>query len=150
MDALLALSREAALAVGSMLDGVEIVDGPPVVNLTAPDRLHFGWQPDADAAVALEQEFASAGARRRDERFTISGYAESRSGDTNMQARRSRVFEIVAALEDLLRATDAAPEAPTLNGSVLWSELTAGDLRQYQAEGVVAGLNFSIACRARL
>lgn len=150
MDALLAIAREAAKAAGSGLAGVEIVDGPPVVNLTNPDRVHFGWQPDADTAVALQQSFASAGARRRDEDFTIVCYAETRAGETDTAARRRRVFEIVGAVETMLRATDAAPTAPTLNGTVQWAHLTAGDLHQYQVEGSQAGLNFTIACHARL
>lgn len=145
IDALLTLCRASA-----GLAGVEVVDGPPVVNLSNPDRLHIGWKPGEDLAVSLSQDFAGAGARRRDEQFQIQGYAETRSGEIDMQARRARVFEILAAVEDVLRATDANPTAPTLNGAVQFADLVTGDLRQYQTEGSAAGVEFVIACRARL
>jgi len=145
VDALLAILQ----AVPALTE-VRVVDGPDAVNATERHRIHIGWQPDAEAAVVLQQAFASAGARTRDEEFSISCYAESRGGDKDMAARRAKVFAMVAAVEDALRATDAAPEAPTLNGTVLWSELTTGNLQQAQAEGAVAGLAFTVACRARI
>ncbi|WP_416983552.1 hypothetical protein [Streptomyces sp. T028] len=145
VDALLAIVQ--ALPA---LAGVRIVDGPPTVNLTDPDRIHVGWQPGAESAVSLQQQWNAAGARTRDEMFAIACYAESRSGDTDMAVRRQRLFAMVAAVEQALRATTAAPEAPTLNGTVLWCELTTGDLSQWQSEGANAGLNFTVACRARI
>ncbi|MER7046779.1 hypothetical protein [Streptomyces jumonjinensis] len=133
------------------LAGVRVLDGPPSNNLTERDRIYVGWQPGGDTAVALAQSFAYAGARRRDEEFTISGYAESRAGDKDISLRRNKVFNIVAAVETALRATDTAPDAPTLNGTVLWAHLTTGDLLQEQGpDGALAGLAFTIACRARI
>lgn len=139
-----------AIVTGLALDDVRIVDGPAAVNLTDRHRIHIGWQPGADSAVSLQQQWNAAGARTRDEAFTIACYAESRGGDTDMAFRRAKVFEMVAAVEQALRATDAAREAPTLNGTVLWSELTTGDLFQSHSEGAIAGLAFTIACRARI
>jgi hypothetical protein len=145
VDALLAILRAAPA-----LADVRIVDGPEPVNLTERHRIYVGWQPNAETAVDLVQDFSGAGARTRDEDFTIACYAESRTGDKDMAIRRARVFEIVAAVETVLRATEAAPEAPTLNGTVLWSHLTAGALIQEQDKGALAGLNFSVSCRARI
>ncbi|PAZ15681.1 hypothetical protein CLM62_12860 [Streptomyces sp. SA15] len=145
VDALLSILRAA-----SALSAVDVVDGPPTTDLSNLKRIHVGWQPGAEAAVGLRQEFAYAGARRRDEEFDIVCYAEARSGDTDMAARRTEVFALVAAVEDALRATDAAPTAPTLNGAVLWAELTTGSLQQVQADGSLAGLAFTVACRARI
>ncbi|MBA2951589.1 hypothetical protein [Streptomyces himalayensis] len=145
VDALLTILRAA-----SALAGVRIVDGPESVNVTDRRRIHIGWQPGADAAVGLTQDFASAGARTRDEDFEIACYAETRSGDKDMALQRTAVFELVGAVEDALRATDSAPTAPTLNGTVLWAHLTTGNLQQVQAEGAVAGLAFTITCRARI
>ncbi|MEU4348306.1 hypothetical protein [Streptomyces sp. NPDC023838] len=145
VDALLATLRAAP-----GLAGVRIVDGPTAVNVTDRDLIFVGWQPTAEAAVSLNQSFASAGARTRDEAFDISCYAESRAGDKDMALRRARVFAMVGEVEAALRATDAAPTAPTLNGAVLWSELTVGSLAQFQAEGAMAGLAFTVACRARI
>jgi hypothetical protein len=145
VDALLTILRAAPA-----LESVRIVDGPPTVNLTERRRIYVGWQPSDEPAVALTQQFASAGARNRDEDFTIACYAESRSGDKDLALHRTGVFELVAAVETALRATDAAPEAPTLNGAVLWAHLTAGDLTYSAAEGTLAGLAFSVSCRARI
>ncbi|MFG2747248.1 hypothetical protein ACGFY0_45355, partial [Streptomyces chartreusis] len=125
--ALLSILRAAPALTSA---GVAVLDGPVAVNLTERKRIYVGWQPSGDAAVSLVQDFNGAGARTRDEDFVISGYVESRSGDKDMSIHRTRVFEILAAVEDALRATEAAPEAPTLNGTVLWAHLTAGDLFQ--------------------
>lgn len=145
VDALLTILR----ALPALAE-VRIVDGPEAVNLTDRHCIHIGWQPNADSAVTLQQEWNAAGARTRDEAFGIACYAESRSGDKDMSARRQKVFDMVAAVEQALRATSLAPEAPTLNGTVLWSELVTGDLFQRQSEGAIVGLAFTVACRARI
>jgi hypothetical protein len=145
VDALLSILRASAA-----LSGVSIVDGPPTTNLSDLDHVFVGYQPGAEAAVTLTQDFNAAGARTRDEEFEISCYAESRSGDTDMQTRRSRCFALVAAVEEALRATVAAPTAPTLNGTVLWAHVTAGNLMQGQSQGAQAGANFTVSCRARI
>lgn len=145
VDALLAILR-AAPALAQAL----VLDGPPI-ELAGNQRLYVGWAPDGGAAVNLTQDFNAAGARTRDEDFVINCYAEVWSGDTSMQVQRTAVFALVAAVETALRATGAAPEAPTLNGTVLWSHLTAGDLAQFQdTDGARAGLAFAVTCRARI
>lgn len=146
VDALLTILRAAP-----GLAEVRIIDGPPAVNFTELDRIYVGYSPSADQAVEVQQSFASAGARRRDEEAAIYGYVETRAGDEDMGLRRRKAFELLAAVEDALRATDAFPEAPTLNGTVLWSELTAGGLTQEQgSDGSLAGLAFTVRTRARL
>jgi hypothetical protein len=145
VDALLAILRAAPA-----LAEVAIVDGPSSVNFTQLRRLYVGWHPGGEAAVSLTQDFNSAGARTRDEVFAISCYAEARAGDKDMQGRRSEVFALVGEVETALRATNAAPTAPTLNGTVLWAHLTAGDLTQLQDQGSLAGLAFTVTCQARI
>ncbi|MFD5875705.1 hypothetical protein [Streptomyces sp. NPDC060322] len=134
------------------LDEVRVIDGPPPsTNFSEPDRLYVGWAPGAEQAAELQQSFASAGARRRDEDGAVSCYLEARSGDEDMALCRARVFELLASVEDELRATNAAPDAPTLGGTVLWSELTAGSLIQENGpDGALAGLVFTVAYRARI
>ncbi|MFF5445491.1 hypothetical protein [Streptomyces sp. NPDC012888] len=144
VDALLGILRSA---VG--LTGVRITDGPPTNNL-AGDSLFIGYQPGGDNAVSMTQAFASAGARTRDEDFDIGCYLESRAGGIDMGARRRRAYELLAEVENALRATDAEPEAPTLRNTVLWAHLTAGDLMQAQSDGSVAGIAFTVRCRARI
>lgn len=139
------------LPASPALDGVAIHDGPVAVNLTDRRHLYIGWAPGSEQSVELRQDFNSAGARTRDEVFDIACYAEARAGDKDMALRRTAVFEIVAAVEVALRATDAEPEAPTLNGAVLWCEVSTGNLLQEQnQDGALAGLAFTIACHARI
>lgn len=145
--ALLDILRAAPSLAGS----VHIEDGPTAVNLTDNDRIYVGWQPSSESAVSLQQDFNAAGARTRDENFAIACYAESRAGDKDMSLRRDRVFDIFGAVETALRASEAFPEAPTLNGTVLWAHLTTGDLDQAQSsDGARAGLTFSVTCFARI
>lgn len=146
IGALLAILRAAPA-----LAEVRIVDGPPSVNLTERHRIYVGWSPGAEQAVDISQDFASAGARTRDEDFGIACYAETRTGDKDMALRRVKAFELLAAVEDALRATDDAPTAPTLSGTVQWAHLTAGSLVQEQSDGgALAGLAFTVTCRARI
>ncbi|MEV7240456.1 hypothetical protein AB0N92_04220 [Streptomyces sp. NPDC093248] len=132
------------------LSGVRVVDGPEPTNATERDMILVGWQPGGEAAVAIAQDFNAAGARTRDEEFQIACYAESRRGDKDMAVVRNRAFELLGAVEEALRATDAQPAAPTLNGTVLWAHLTAGNLQQAQSDGVIAGLAFTVSCQARI
>ncbi|MEU9616941.1 hypothetical protein AB0D56_36275 [Streptomyces sp. NPDC048209] len=147
-----AIDRLVDLLNGSAdLAGVLVVDGPPAVNFTDRDRLYIGHVPSGEQVVDIQQSFASAGARYRDEQFGIACYAEAWAGDTDMRLRRHRVFAIVAAVEKALRATDTNPTAPTLNGAVLWSGLTVGSLAQIQdSDGCLAGVTFTVSCRARI
>ncbi|MFJ3704861.1 MULTISPECIES: hypothetical protein [unclassified Streptomyces] len=139
-----------ALQNADGLDGVRIIDGPPGINFTEKDRVYVGYSPGADQAAEMQQAFASAGARTRDEDGAISCYAESRSGDKDIRERRLRVFEILAVVENALRATNERPAAPTLGGVVLWSDLTTGALLQAQENGTLAGLSFTVHFRARI
>ncbi|MGP3636199.1 hypothetical protein ACTU45_23050 [Streptomyces sp. 24-1644] len=140
----------AVLENAESLDGVRVIDGPPGVNFTEKDRIYVGYAPSGEQAAEMQQQFASAGARQRDEDGTISGYIESRRGDTNIRDRRLRVFEILGVIENALRATNENPSAPTLGGIVLWAELTAGALIQSQDNGALAGLSFTVHFRARI
>jgi hypothetical protein len=147
VDALLAILRAAP---GLTAEDLVIVDGPSSINFTQRRRLYVGWHPGAESSVQLEQSFNGAGARTRDEAFEISCYAEARAGDKDMKTRRDEVFAIVGEVETALRATNEAPAAPTLNGTVLWAHLTTGDLTQAQTEGTLAGLAFTVTCQARI
>ncbi|MFJ6348666.1 hypothetical protein ACIQKB_04215 [Streptomyces sp. NPDC092046] len=129
---------------------VRIVDGPSAVNFSERDIIYVGWQPSGESAVSIQQTFNGAGARTRDEDFVIAGYIESRAGDKDASLRRDRVFEMLGVIEMELRASNTFPEAPTLNGTVQWAHLTAGDLHQEQKDGSLAGLNFSVSCFARI
>lgn len=64
---------------------------------------------------------------------------------------RARVFELLGVIEQRLRATGLNPEAPTLNGAVLWAHLTGGSFHQsHTDQGVRAALGFTVTCHARI
>ncbi|MEV0470212.1 hypothetical protein [Streptomyces prunicolor] len=133
------------------IDKVDVIDGPPVVDVQTQDFIAVGWVPDGDQAAELQQSFNSAGARTKDETFAIGGWIDCWTGDTDFPAVRARVFELLGEIEQRLRATDLHPEAPTLNGSVLWAELSAGVLRQsHTDQGARAALGFTVTCHARI
>ncbi|MHC3392092.1 hypothetical protein ACLQ2E_21895 [Streptomyces lavendulocolor] len=146
IDALISILR-AAPALGD----VEIIDGPPTDDMAAADIVTVGWQPDSAESAQLSQTFAYAGARRRDEEFVILGYLESWTGDDSFQPRRARAFALLALIEDAIRASNSNPEAPTLDGTVLWAEFQAGSLRQsFTDQGAKAGIAWAVAGRARI
>lgn len=139
------------LQASSALSGVTVVDGPPVGDQADTDYLYVGWQPDSDTAADMRQDFAYAGARRRDEEFDIFCVVDTWSGDSDVKTRRDRAFVLLGAVEDALRATDVAPTAPTLSGAVLFSHLTGGVLQQAATpQGVRVRIPFTVHCRARI
>jgi hypothetical protein len=151
IDGLLALCRNSAQAA---LAQVNILDGPVVVEseLEHSDSLFIGDTDDEGNSATSEQEFGPYGRGARDEQITILCTAESWSGETDMRARRERVKEIVAAVENLVRQNVIAGESdPSLGGAVLWCRVTGQSLRQSQTgEGAKAIMPFVISARARL
>lgn len=146
IDALVSILQASA-----GLSGVTVIDGPPTGDQSDTDYVYVGWQFEGDTSVEMRQDFAHLGARKRDELFDILCSLDTWTGDTDVQARRARAFELLGAVEDALRATDAAPQAPTLNGTVLWAHLTQGALMQrHTTDGVQVGLNFRVSCRSRI
>lgn len=135
------------------LEGVQVLDGPPTGDQSDAEYISVGWQgaESGDLAAESQQDFAYAGARTRDENFTIGCWIDTWTGDKDVGARRRRAYELYGVLEDSLRATQDARDAPTLGGAVLWSELTTSALRQASTDqGVRAVLTFAVACRARI
>jgi hypothetical protein len=131
--------------------GITVVDGPPENDVATEDLLVVGWSPEGDQAAQLTQEFAYAGARGRNEDIAIAGVIDCWSGDDGFAVLRTRLFDILGVIELALRASDDAPDAPTLLGTVLWAHLTAGGLRQYSTDqGSRAALGFTVSCRARI
>ncbi|MEU3836505.1 hypothetical protein ACFCXC_18370 [Streptomyces microflavus] len=129
-----------------------VIDGPPVQDLSASDLVVVGWTPVGDEPVAeSSQDFAYAGARTRTEDFTLSGWAESWSGEQDFATRRARAYELLAVIETALRATAAQPEAPTLLGTVQWAHLTGHRLQQLLTDqGARVGIAWTVSCHARL
>lgn len=139
------------LRASPALADVDIVDGPPMIDGSNSDLIAVGWAPSSEQVSDSVQDFAYAGARKRDESFTLVGWIDSWTGDDNVTAARTRAYELLAVLEDLVRATDAAPTAPTLNGTVQWAHLTHLRLDQNSSDqGMQASITWTLTCRARI
>ncbi|MFI9344926.1 hypothetical protein ACIG0D_27225 [Streptomyces sp. NPDC052773] len=133
------------------LANVTIVDGPPADDIATQDFLAVGWSGGEDQSAELVQDFNAAGARTRDEEFTIACVIDVWNGDDGFAEVRNRAFAILGVVEAELRATAANPEAPTLNGAVLWAHLTRASLRQYFTDqGARVALGFTVSCHARI
>lgn len=147
------LVQAATKALGT---GVQVMDGPPITGteLTASDRLWIGYSPlapDLPAATG-DQQFATLGARSRDETYAVLCAIEQWSGDPTMQALRDGAFALLATVETLLRGTGGNPGDTTLGGAVLYSQI-AGGIEVMPTEdttGAGLGIQFHIQCRARL
>jgi hypothetical protein len=146
IDALLAILRAAPA-----LAQVQIVDGPPVDDQSGADQLCIGYQPGEGESASMLQEFTYAGARRREENGVINCWIDSWTGDSDIRPRRQRAFALLAVVEDALRGSQTAPEAPTLNGVVQWSQVAGGSLVQVNTDqGVRAGVAFTVTYLARI
>lgn len=141
----------AILRAAPALSDVQVIDGPPTKDMADPDFIAVGWSPDGDQSAQLVQDFNAAGARTRDEDFEITGWIDCWRGDQDFTAVRDRAFAILAIVESAIRATGINPEAPTLNGAVMWAHLTGGVLRQsFTDQGTRAALSFTVTCHARI
>lgn len=146
IDALLEILRAAP-----ELSEVQIVDGPPVDDQSGADQLCIGFQPGEGESASMLQDFAYAGARRRDENGVINCWIDCWSGDADIRPRRLRAFALLAVVEGALRASDIAREAPTLNGTVQWSQVAGASLRQSNTDqGTRAGVGFTVTYFARI
>ncbi|MYV56507.1 hypothetical protein [Streptomyces sp. SID3212] len=141
----------AVLRADPGLNGIQVIDGPPAEDMSATEFVAVGWTLTDSTAAELQQRFNAAGARTRDEDFSIAGWVESWTGDAEIGPRRRRAFELLGLVEVALRASDANPEAPTLNGSALWAQLANASLQQaFTDQGARAGIAFTITGRSRL
>jgi hypothetical protein len=142
----------AILQAAPGLAGVQVLDGPPTGDMSGQDYLAVGWDGDTGANAAdASQQFNAAGARTRDEDFSVACWLNTWTGDPDIAARRVRAYGLLAVVEDAVRASGASPMAPTLGGAVLWAHLTAHSLRQdFTSQGARAAIGFTITCRARI
>lgn len=141
----------AILNASTGLDGVVVSDGPPTTDIATEDFLAVGWSGTEDQGADLVQEFNSAGARTRDEQFTIACVIDVWSGDDGFAVVRARAFQILGVVEQAIRASGLNPAAPTLNGTVLWAEMARAQLRQYFTDqGARVALGFTVSCHARI
>jgi hypothetical protein len=148
IDALVTACTNASTIGGA---GVSVYDGPHLT--TAPDQnvLWIGLDDPDSQGLANSgdstQSFPGLGTRQRDELGTVYCVAEAWSGSTDVKGARDNAYNIVLAVENLLRA-DATIAGTFLVG---WGEVDGFQFRQGQADvGAVARVSFHIKYKARI
>lgn len=140
-------------AVGA---SAHVFDGPPPgdTELVLDDRIWIGYSPlgpDLPAAAG-DQQFATLGARTRDETYSLVCAVEHFGGDTAMRPLRDGALALLATVETQLRGTGGNPGDCTLGGNVLFAQI-AGGIEVHQAQtpaGASVLVQFHVSCRARL
>jgi hypothetical protein len=118
----------AAWSALPALAGVSIYDGPGISQAPDLDLVMVGddGDPESDVLSTFEQEWANLSHTRRSERGEIPCAAIAQSGETDMNGRRVRVFQLLAACESALVAD------PTLGDVALSLEFIGGSARPVQ------------------
>jgi hypothetical protein len=131
----------------SALVGVVVFSGPPVGDPSAGDYLFIGddSDPTTDVVSTFTQTWIDMAHTRRTEIGEIMCAMVSDSGDTDMTARQSRAFTLLAACEaDLI-------SDPTLGGVTYMAELVIGQSMPLQnASGSASVVPFTVRYGANL
>lgn len=147
IDALLAKFRANATLTAN---SVQIVDGPPLEDLSSQNILFVGAQPSDETGASPDATFVQSwgelGARARYEDQTVVCELWVRDGGTNMAALRSTARTLLAAVEADLR-TDFALSI----GRLMWCHITSGQVMQIQTnKGATIAVPFVVTGRGRL
>lgn len=140
----------AAATLGQATPPVSVYDGPFLQQTPTTLNLYVGLSdPDADEPVGAnsEQTWAALGKQAIDEQLSVHCCAEAWSGDTALQPARVAAYQILAAVETIIRGD------VMLGGLVLFCEPVAGgaELRQDQTDlGARVKVLFRIDAKARL
>lgn len=139
------------LRAAPALAETQIADGPPIEDQADTELVAIGWTHEDALSAEAAQDFNSAGARTRDEDFSIACWIDVWNGDDDITVCRTRAYELLGIIESAIRASGSNPTAPTLNGAVLWAHLTRHALHQRDTDqGMKAGIAFAVTCRARI
>lgn len=128
-----------------------VLDGPEAVDLSAARVLWVGVSdPDSeDAPDGGEgtQEWAGLGALRKNEMLTIPHTARAWTGDADVRAARRAAFEILGAVEDIVRANTS------LGNTVMFCLAGVSNVQLRQVvgpKGAIADIAFGITAKARI
>lgn len=141
----------AAATLGTADPPVLVFDGPQPAD-TSPGRLLWIGAsevdlPEATESAAATQEWAGLGAMRKNDLLSIPCVARGWSGDEDFRGVRRAAFEVLGAVEDIVRAN------ASLGGTVLVTLPGITNVRYRQAltdRGALADIGFDIAAKARI
>jgi hypothetical protein len=125
--------------LGVAMPGVQILDGPPTVEVQG-DVVAVGFSPDPDgAAVEATEATADLGGGGRED-FDVLGAASSWTGDTEIKTRRDRAFALIAAIKGELKRD------PHVGGTCAQARLRITDYVPAQTtKGAVVTVTFRIS-----
>ncbi len=146
--AYLADTFTAAATLGAATPPVAVYDGPVTTAAVSQLTLWVGLDdPDAGGGtLAATSERYWSGLGGQGELITISCAAEAWSGEEGIRAQRAAAYQIVAAVEALVRG-----DATQFGGNGLTADpgVTGGELRQDNTDqGPLARVSFQIVLRA--
>lgn len=131
------------------LDGVKVIDGPIVTNDPLHEAVYIGYDGDPEgdgAAVEFTQVWASIGQRARGETFSVTCAVVVWKGSTKVRPVRLRAFEVLAAIQDVVRADPSLGLPPP---SVV--AFASGSVIQLQRQsGLECRIPFQIAVQTRI
>jgi hypothetical protein len=136
-----------ALQGAASLSTVRIFDGPEIDETYPGDAIAVGHDGNDDGdlqAATIRNSYDQLGAKRMFEDGTINCSLWAWDGTTDLTARRVRVYQILSAVDTVIRLD------PSFSGACLYSGLEnhSPTYRQTNA-GAVVIINFTIAYRAR-
>lgn len=144
IDALVALFYAAPA-----LDDVKVVDGPIVTNDPLPQAVFVGYDGDPEGdgeAVSFTQAWASIGQKARDETFTVTCAVAAWKGSTKVKPVRDLAYELLAAVENTLRADPSLGQPPPTVVA-----FASGSLIQSQKHGgIEVRIPFQVAVQTRI
>lgn len=143
IDALVALCGAAP-----GLSGVKVHDGPQPTSDPLKAVVCIGWDGDEgnDEAVQSTQEWAGLGARSKDEALQVTCAAIAWHGSTTNKPVRDRAYELVAAVEDALRANPSLGFPPP----TVVALATGNAFQQQTGSGAQCRVVFTVAIKTRI
>ena len=136
-----------ALQAAQSLAGVRVFDGPEIDQSYPGDAIIVGddgGEGDEMTAGSVRNTYDTIGAKRMFEDGTINCVLFSWTGGTNIADRRVRAYELLSAVDTVIR-TD-----PAVASSCLWAGLESSTPTYRQTDaGAVVVIPFTVAYRAR-
>lgn len=138
-----------ALQASPGLSDVQVVDGPLVTDSAAQEWVFVGYDGDEEGdfvTATAQQEWAGIGAKKKNEDITLTGAVLVQRGSTQVRPCRIRTYEVLAAVESVLRA-DPSLGFPTPTVCAL----TEHAFHQEQtADGIQGRIPFTVTCTTRI
>lgn len=139
----------SALKSAPALSGVRIFDGIEI-DLSYPgDAIVIGhdgnMETDEVVAGSIRQEYKQLGAISKFEDGSINGFLWSANGASDLTSRRVAAFNLLGALENVVRSD------VSFGGVVMYSGLETGSITYRQTTvGAAVGITFTITYRAKI